>query len=70
LVAPDQTTFYKPFLNLSIIEDEVVAEELRSEAMSAIQTSIIPGFEELVEYLQARYLPATRPGGLRGAETN
>ena len=82
LVAPEQTLFYKPFLNLSggilislfflylslfyyfclVVEDEEEEEKLKSEALQAIQTSIIPGFEALLEFIESEYLPATRPG--------
>ena len=42
--------------------DEEEEEALRTQALQAIQSSIIPGFEALLEFIESEYLPATRPG--------
>ena len=47
---------------MTVVEDEEEAEQLRTQALQAIQTSIIPGFEALLEFIESEYLPATRPG--------
>ena len=55
------TLFY---VNLFIhaVGEADVQEYLRTEALAAIQFSVQPGFESLVDFLENEFLPNLRPG--------
>lgn len=55
------TLFY---VNLFIhaVGEADVQEYLRTEALAAIQFSVQPGFQSLVDFLENEYLPNLRPG--------
>ena len=46
------------------VGDADVQEYLRTEALAAIQFSVQPGFQSLVDFLENEYLPNLRPGEL------
>ena len=59
--SPNDTAFYKPFM----IADEVCNNEkeghkFRNEAIDRIKKYVQPGFSRLAEFLEKKYLPATR----------
>jgi len=61
LVAPRDTLFYQQFesiTNMSIGD----TKRLQVGALSAIETSLQPGFRLLADFIESEYISATRPG--------
>lgn len=60
VTAPEQSPFYKPFVDLpaSFTEDE--KSELRARAKKVISQTVIPAYQRLDTYFTQTYLPATR----------
>merc|ERR1712200_317917 len=58
---PRETIFFEPFKQMANITDEEEATQLQELAVAAIQTSVQPGFQAIISFLQEEYLPATRP---------
>jgi len=56
----EETVFFEPFRNLSMF-DTTTQEQLRANAIEAINSFVQPAFRKLLDFLEAEYIPATRP---------
>jgi len=56
----EETVFYEPFKNLSAFPQET-QESFRAQAIETIRSTIQPAFNNLINFLQDEYIPATRP---------
>ncbi|RME82643.1 MAG: DUF885 domain-containing protein [Planctomycetota bacterium] len=60
IVTPEKSPFFLPFQNFPSSVPEKYHEELREKAKRAIQNSVIPAYNRLLEFLKEKYLPAAR----------
>jgi uncharacterized protein (DUF885 family) len=59
---PAESAFLIPFKNFPTGIAEADRERLSRSALQAIQTSVIPAYQELLKFIQQEYRPAARPG--------
>ena len=60
--APQKSSLYQPFLAFPPGHHEVEEKRLKEDAQAAIRSSVIPGYQALLEFLKQEYLPAARAG--------
>lgn len=60
--APEKSSFYKPFREISSAVPAPTADELRNRARRAVSQKVIPALRELDTFLQGEYLPACSDG--------
>jgi uncharacterized protein (DUF885 family) len=58
--APEQSLFFKPFREFPESFTQAEKDALKVKAAAIIQESIYPAYEQLLEYLNATYLPNCR----------
>lgn len=70
---PEQSSFYKPFLNMDKNIDGEQKQELIAQARSAIMEGVVPAYERLLDFFEDEYFTNARstlgasslPGGKR-----
>ncbi|HEX8687637.1 MAG TPA: DUF885 domain-containing protein, partial [Pyrinomonadaceae bacterium] len=56
---PEETTFYKPFLNFPADIPEAERARLRAQAREAVAQSVLPALRKFRDYFVSEYLPAS-----------
>ena len=59
---PQKNSLYLPFQEFPKGYPETVEKRLKEAAQAAISSSIIPGYQAVLDFLQKEYLPAAREG--------
>ena len=59
---PAKSVLYQPFLHFPAALSAADGQSLAGAAQEAIQTAVLPGFQALLDFLLAEYLPAARDG--------
>ena len=59
---PAKSVLYQPFLHFPAALSAADGQSLAGAAQAAIQTAVLPGFQALLDFLLAEYLPAARQG--------
>ena len=59
---PAKSVLYQPFLHFPAALSAADGQSLAGAAQEAIRTAVLPGFQALLDFLLAEYLPAAREG--------
>ena len=59
---PAKSVLYQPFLHFPAALSAADGQSLAGAAQEAIRTAVLPGFQALLDFLLAEYLPAARDG--------
>jgi uncharacterized protein (DUF885 family) len=57
---PQDTVFYMPFKTMPATMPAAQQEELRAEAVKAIQTYVVPSYKTLLKFMREEYVPKSR----------
>jgi uncharacterized protein (DUF885 family) len=60
--APEKSCLYVPFQEISKTFGETQQKRLSEQGRTAIQRSVVPGYQALLKFLEEEYLPAARQG--------